>query len=136
MQPFGQKLQITRPAIASQPAFDRHFANLLDSYPLVHIVNLLGGKDQEALLTHAYEAHVKQASADNERFADHLAMSNFDFHARARAGGIETMREQIKREGHIMKAVGAFGYCIVSLEGEKQTPVTSECLVPSTAFIL
>jgi hypothetical protein len=39
--PFGQKLSITRPQAASQPAFDKHFDELVDVYQAVHCVKLV-----------------------------------------------------------------------------------------------
>ena len=46
LQTFGQRIQITRPQ-ASQPAFDRHFAGLVEEYGAVHSINLLGTKENE-----------------------------------------------------------------------------------------
>jgi len=41
LQAFGQKIQITRPAQASQPAFDKHFDELLSIYGPVHAVKFV-----------------------------------------------------------------------------------------------
>ena len=117
-QPFATKIQLTRPAIASQPAFDLHFQDLLSHYPKVHILNLLGTRDHEALLTKAYEDHLMQTISNDTTVARNVEMSNFDFHARARAGGIETLPDQLKREDRVTNTSDMFGYCLVTI-GEK-----------------
>ena len=61
LQTFGQRIQITRPQ-ASQPAFERHFTHLTEEYGAVHAVNLLGSKENEAILTSAYVRHLQIAS--------------------------------------------------------------------------
>ncbi|KAG8692921.1 inositol polyphosphate 5-phosphatase, partial [Ceratobasidium sp. 395] len=88
LQIGAQRIQITRPQAASQPAFDRHFAQLVEEYDLVHIVNLLGTKENEAALTAAYTAHLKTLRAGGSSEVD---MSNLDFHAVARTMGHETI---------------------------------------------
>jgi hypothetical protein len=118
MQPFATKLVITRPPIASQPAFETHFRDLLLTYPKAHIMNLLGTRDHEAALTQAYEGHLRQAMANDPIFRDGLAMTNFDFHSRARLGGIETIGDQIKQEVRLAGTSDDFGYCLVDV-GEK-----------------
>ena len=60
LQTFGQKIQITRPQ-ASQPAFERHFMQLIDEYGAVHAINLLGSKENEAILTSAYAKSLQVA---------------------------------------------------------------------------
>lgn len=116
-QPFG-KITVTRPQEASLPAFLRHFESLIDAYKSLHLVNLLSSKDQEALLTDAYESHLREAKRVDEDIRERVEMTNFDFHARSRVGGIESVKSQLA------SAIGAvsesFGSCLVGLEdGEK-----------------
>ncbi|VDK88573.1 unnamed protein product [Litomosoides sigmodontis] len=47
---------------ASSPAFNRHFRALKEEYGEVTVVNLLGAKEGEALLSKAYEAHCKNSN--------------------------------------------------------------------------
>ena len=82
-QTFGQKIQITRPH-ASQPAFERHFAHLLEEYGVVHAVDLLGSKENEAILASAYDRALRHARG---AFGNDLDITHFDFHRVVRLGG-------------------------------------------------
>lgn len=54
--PGQQKIQVTRSAEGTQPAFDLHFEHLALAYGAVHIVNLLSeSKPGEAELTSRYQ---------------------------------------------------------------------------------
>ncbi|THH26808.1 hypothetical protein EUX98_g7380 [Antrodiella citrinella] len=83
LQTFGQKIQITRPQ-ASQPAFERHFAQLSQEYGYVHAVNLLGTKENEATLTSAYERSLRSAP---DLFGNNVSFTNFDFHNMVKING-------------------------------------------------
>ena len=83
IQTFGQRIQITRPQ-ASQPAFERHFAHLMEEYGATHAVNLLGTKENEATLTAAYAKHLNQARGI---WGDQLSITHYDFHNVVRIGG-------------------------------------------------
>lgn len=93
LQTFGQKIQITRPQGASQPAFDRHFAQLVDQYTAVHAINLLGSKENEAILTAAYSQHLKAGRAAG---GEDIGFTNFDFHAIVRIGGHDSVPRDLK----------------------------------------
>jgi synaptojanin len=78
--PGSNKISITRSPEASQPAFDLHFATLLEKYGVVHIVNLLSStvKQGELELTQAYMSHVDRLPPEEQR---QVHLTNFDFHA-------------------------------------------------------
>ena len=78
--PGSSKITITRSAEASQPAFNLHFAKLIEKYGSVHIVNLLSQsvKVGEAVLGAAYQTHLELTPPDERRA---VSLSNFDFHA-------------------------------------------------------
>lgn len=127
MQPWASKVQLTRPPIASQPAFNKHFDDMLKAYPQVHICNLLGSKDQEALLTRAYETHLRNLTAEDPDFHSKLNMTNFDFHARARlGGGIETIEEQLSAEPRLPGAADQFSFCLASQSDKGYELVSSQ----------
>lgn len=92
LQTFGQRIQITRPN-ASQPAFERHFAQIIDEYGSVHAINLLGTKDAEATLSHAYARHLQAAKSiwDSD-----IGITHFDFHNAVRLGGHESVFRELK----------------------------------------
>ena len=86
--PGQQKIQITRSAEATQPAFDKHFEQLSLNYGAVHILNLLSEtKSGEVELSVRYKKHVAHSAPNQvlnfEEASDHseLQESHFDFHA-------------------------------------------------------
>lgn len=97
--PAQQKVQLTRPAEATQPAFDKHFAELQTTYGAVHIVNLLSNtKAGEVALTQRYRQHVQSRPLNAatgfttaSMSADHqlLLETDYDFHAETRNTGYE-----------------------------------------------
>lgn len=91
-QTFGQRIQITRPQ-ASQPAFERHFADLTDEYTAVHAVNLLGTKENEAILTSAYAQHL---SAARSVWGEDIGITHYDFHAAVRSGGHDSIMRDLR----------------------------------------
>lgn len=126
-QPWATKVQLTRPAIASQPAFNKHFDDLLKHYPRVHICNLLGTRDHESQLTRVYEAHLRTLTSEDPDFATRLQLTNFDFHARARkGGGIESIEEQLSRERSLMAATDRFSFCMASQSKKGYELVSSQ----------
>lgn len=92
LQTFGQRIQITRPN-ASQPAFERHFSQIIDEYGSVHAINLLGTKDAEANLSHAYARHLQTAKSI---WGSEIGITHFDFHNAVRLGGHESVLRDLK----------------------------------------
>ena len=92
IQTFGQRIQITRPH-ASQPAFERHFAQLTEEYGAVHAINLLGSKENEAILTSAYDRHLQIARGG---ITDNLNITHFDFHNQVRIGGHDSVVRELR----------------------------------------
>lgn len=92
LQTFGHRIQITRPT-TSQPAFDRHFAQLVEEYGSVHAINLLGSKENEASLTSAYDRHLKIARG---AIGEELYITHFDFHNAVRVGGHDSVIRDLR----------------------------------------
>lgn len=92
LQTFGHRIQITRPH-ASQPAFERHFASLAEEYGAVHAINLLGTKENEAVLTNAYGRHLQIAHG---ALGDDLGITHFDFHNTVRLGGHDSVIRELR----------------------------------------
>ncbi|KAJ8515324.1 hypothetical protein ONZ45_g7241 [Pleurotus djamor] len=105
-QTFGQRIQITRPH-GSQPAFERHFAHLIEEYGAVHVVNLLGTKENEATLTTAYSRHLQVARAS---LGDDLEITHFDFHNAVRLGGHDSVIRELRRMESIVDHIDRFGF--------------------------
>ncbi|KIK93453.1 hypothetical protein PAXRUDRAFT_145071 [Paxillus rubicundulus Ve08.2h10] len=108
IQTFGQRIQITRPQ-ASQPAFERHFAHLIEEYGAAHAINLLGTKENEAILTAAYAKHLYQASGI---WGDHLGITHYDFHNAVRIGGHDNIVRELGRQEAITEHMDRFGFTL------------------------
>ena len=92
--PGQQKIQITRSAEATQPAFDKHFEQLSLNYGNVHILNLLSEtKPGEVEISARYRAHIAHSPLNQilgvVEEPDHreLQESHFDFHAETKGPG-------------------------------------------------
>ncbi|TFY81149.1 hypothetical protein EWM64_g2863 [Hericium alpestre] len=105
-QTFSQRIQITRPH-ASQPAFERHFAQLMDEYNSVHAINLLGSKDHEAALTSAYAKHLSIAKG---LWGSDIGITHFDFHSAVKLGGHDSVIRDLRRLESISDNVDRFGF--------------------------
>ncbi|PPQ65581.1 hypothetical protein CVT26_000530 [Gymnopilus dilepis] len=106
LQTFGQRIQITRPH-ASQPAFERHLFQLMEEYGSIHAINLLGQKENEALLTNAYARHLQIARA---ALGDELTITHFDFHNAVRVGGHDSVIRELRRIESISDSIEKFGF--------------------------
>ncbi|KAF9651242.1 inositol polyphosphate phosphatase [Thelephora ganbajun] len=115
LQTFGQRIQITRPN-ASQPAFERHFAQIIDEYGSVHAINLLGTKDAEATLTHAYARHLQAA---NSIWGSDIGITHFDFHNAVRLGGHESVIRDLKRMDVISENIDRFGFTVCDISSNE-----------------
>ncbi|KAK8874407.1 hypothetical protein PGQ11_004921 [Apiospora arundinis] len=97
--PGQQKIAITRSAEGSQPAFNKHFEDLEQSYGAVHVVNLLSeSKPGEAELTQRYHFGVNHCSLsrpDEKQNRDHtlLRVTDYDFHAETKTLGYEAAKD-------------------------------------------
>lgn len=93
--PGQQKITITRSKEGTQPAFDKHFLDLEQSYGAIHVINLLNeSKPGEAELTALYRYGVRHSSLnelDGHNKQDHqmLRETEFDFHAETKENGYE-----------------------------------------------
>ncbi|KAI1082757.1 SacI homology domain-containing protein [Whalleya microplaca] len=110
--PGQQKISVTRSAEGTQPAFNRHFEDLEQSYGAVHIVNLLSAtKPGESELTQLFHYGVQHCSLSRpgEKSSDHalLRETDYDFHAETKTMGYEAARE-IRR--YIEHSADGFAY--------------------------
>lgn len=128
-QTFGQKLQITRPKEASQGAFDKHFLDLVGRYHAVHCVNLLGGGENEQLLSEAYNSHLKSLTSTlrtsgqtmnsiTGKEEELVGYTAYDFHAAVRVGGHDSVKEDLGRKVRSTRvAREGFGWSVVDRSG-------------------
>jgi hypothetical protein len=102
------KISITRSLEATQPAFNRHFQQLMDRFGSVHAVNLLNvDKVHEHDLSRRYKQHMKS----NPQLRSNLGYSEFDFHAEvAHGGGYESAKRILPRIQETMIEFGFYSY--------------------------
>ncbi|KAI0383936.1 SacI homology domain-containing protein [Hypomontagnella monticulosa] len=116
--PGQQKISITRSSDGTQPAFDKHFEELEQSYGAVHIVNLLSAsKPGEAELTDHFHyglSHCSLSRAGEKQSSDHalLRETDYDFHMETKATGYEAARG-IRR--YIEHSADGFAYYLAEL---------------------
>lgn len=91
-QTFGQRIQLTRPQ-ASQPAFERHFTQLTEEYGPIHAINLLGTKENEAVLSSAYDRALKHSP---DLYPGNVGITHFDFHAAVKISGHEYVVRELR----------------------------------------
>ncbi|KIY47483.1 DNase I-like protein [Fistulina hepatica ATCC 64428] len=116
LQTFGQRIQITRPH-ASQPAFERHFRQLIEEYGGgVHAVNLLGSKENEAILTSAYARHIQTVGASLGETVD---ITHFDFHNVVKMGGHEYLARELRRCETLVNYVDKFGFTMCDASNDE-----------------
>jgi len=93
--PGQQKITITRSHEGTQPAFDKHFEELQQSYGAVHVVNLLSKvKPGEVEVSEAYRWGLQHTplAHEGEKFSrDHalIQATEYDFHAETNDTGYE-----------------------------------------------
>lgn len=111
LQALNARIQVTRSQAASQPAFNRHMEHLLEEYGPVFALDLLGTRDAEEALSHAYVQHVDsfvrtwREEADEAGEQMPVRYFHFDFHTTARmAGGIEGVRPEFDRLVNVQTA--------------------------------
>ncbi|CCM05549.1 uncharacterized protein FIBRA_07776 [Fibroporia radiculosa] len=114
LQTFGHRIQITRPQ-ASQPAFDRHMMQLIEEYGSIHAINLLGSKENEAILTAAYARHLESAKVI---MGDTVGITHFDFHNAVRIGGHESVPREVKRLPSVADNVDKFGFTMTDASSD------------------
>ncbi|XP_069800909.1 synaptojanin-1 isoform X2 [Dendropsophus ebraccatus] len=91
LQVGSHRVRMSRGFEANAPAFDRHFQTLKRLYGRQVIVNLLGSKEGEAMLSKAFQSHLKAS----EHVSD-ILMVNFDYHQMVRGGKAEKLQSILK----------------------------------------
>ena len=131
--PGQQKIQITRSAEATQPAFDKHFEQLNLNYGAVHILNLLSEtKPGELELSARYKQHIAHSPLnqvlDIEEASDHkeLQESHFDFHAETKGPGGYEAASLIRRL--IQDRAEGFAYFLSDETGSFETAASEKLL--------
>ncbi|CAH8574963.1 unnamed protein product [Heterobilharzia americana] len=95
LQVGSHKISLSRPLDISLSAFERHFMNLMSQYGSIGIVNLLGCKQGEAMLSKSYQDQHRKSS-----FRNNIHHIIFDYHSELQSKGaksLEWINQQIDR---------------------------------------
>ncbi|KAF9998779.1 inositol polyphosphate 5-phosphatase [Modicella reniformis] len=87
LQLTSHKIQLSRGLETTKPAVRRHFEELIQQYEDVHILDLLGSKDQgEVTLSQEYRNQVEDLGP---LVLQHLHMTRFDYHNQVKGGNFD-----------------------------------------------
>ncbi|THD20455.1 Synaptojanin-1 [Fasciola hepatica] len=95
IQVGSHKIQFSRGLELSMDAFERHLMSIVSHYGATAIVNLLGSKQGEAMLSHHYQELHKQST-----FKSTVPHIVFDYHSETQlrgAKGLEWLEKQLRR---------------------------------------
>nr|XP_020454055.1 synaptojanin-1 isoform X3 [Monopterus albus] len=102
----SHRVKLSRGFEANAPAFERHFTALRRLYGKQVIINLLGSKEGEHMLSKAFQSHLKAS--------DHAAavkMVNFDYHQNVKGGKADKLHSVLKPQlSKFIEECGFFYY--------------------------
>uniref|UniRef100_A0A3Q2ZC69 Synaptojanin-1 n=1 Tax=Hippocampus comes TaxID=109280 RepID=A0A3Q2ZC69_HIPCM len=106
IQVGSHRVKLSRGFEANAPAFERHFTALKRLYGKQVIINLLGSKEGEHMLSKAFQSHLKASE-----HAASVKMVNFDYHQNVRGGKADKLHSVLKPQlGKFVEECGFFYY--------------------------
>ncbi|XP_026993932.1 synaptojanin-1 isoform X5 [Tachysurus fulvidraco] len=109
IQVGSHRVKLSRGFEANAPAFERHFTALWRLYGKQMIINLLGMKEGEHMLSKAFQSHLKASE-----HASSVKMINFDYHQMVKGGKTEKLLTVLKPQ--ISKFLDDCGFFCYSAE--------------------
>lgn len=101
---ISPKVQITRSFNATEPAFEKHFQNLISKYGPINIINLLSNsKTSELELSKSFKKHFLNLQKE---LPDSIFFTDFDFHQETS----KTYAQASKVLTYISESLSEFGY--------------------------
>ncbi|XP_020495487.2 synaptojanin-1 isoform X4 [Labrus bergylta] len=91
IQVGSHRVKLSRGFEANAPAFERHFTALRRLYGKQVIINLLGSKEGEHMLSKAFQSHLKASE-----HASYVKMVNFDYHQNVKGGKADKLHSVLK----------------------------------------
>ncbi|XP_070700363.1 synaptojanin-1 isoform X2 [Pempheris klunzingeri] len=91
IQVGSHRVKLSRGFEANAPAFERHFTALRRLYGKQVIINLLGSKEGEHMLSKAFQSHLKASE-----HAAAVKMVNFDYHQNVKGGKADKLHSVLK----------------------------------------
>ncbi|XP_070344881.1 synaptojanin-1 isoform X26 [Equus asinus] len=123
LQVGSHRVRMSRGFEANAPAFDRHFRTLKNLYGKQIIVNLLGSKEGEHMLSKAFQSHLKAS----EHAAD-IQMVNFDYHQMVKGGKAEKLHSVLKPQVQKFLDYGFFYFDGSEVQRCQSGTVRTNCL--------
>ncbi|RMC01774.1 hypothetical protein DUI87_21792 [Hirundo rustica rustica] len=123
LQVGSHRVRMSRGFEANAPAFDRHFQTLKNLYGKQIIVNLLGAKEGEHMLSKAFQSHLKAS----EHAAD-IKMVNFDYHQMVKGGKAEKLHSVLKPQVQKFLECGFFYFDGKEVKRSQSGTVRTNCL--------
>uniref|UniRef100_A0A8C3BGV1 Synaptojanin-1 n=1 Tax=Cairina moschata TaxID=8855 RepID=A0A8C3BGV1_CAIMO len=123
LQVGSHRVRMSRGFEANAPAFDRHFRTLKSLYGKQIIVNLLGAKEGEHMLSKAFQSHLKAS----EHSAD-IKMVNFDYHQMVKGGKAEKLHSVLKPQVQKFLECGFFYFDGKEVKRSQSGTVRTNCL--------
>uniref|UniRef100_A0A8B9J7B7 phosphoinositide 5-phosphatase n=1 Tax=Astyanax mexicanus TaxID=7994 RepID=A0A8B9J7B7_ASTMX len=109
IQVGSHRVKLSRGFEANAPAFERHFTALRRLYGKQVIINLLGMKEGEHMLSKAFQSHLKASEHSHA-----VKMVNFDYHQMVKGGKTEKLSTVLKPQ--INKFLDECGFFYYSAE--------------------
>ncbi|XP_050977742.1 synaptojanin-1 isoform X9 [Labeo rohita] len=106
IQVGSHRVKLSRGFEANAPAFERHFSALRRLYGKQVIINLLGMKEGEHMLSKAFQSHLKASEHSNA-----VRMLNFDYHQMVKGGKTDKLSTVLKPQiNKFLEECGFFYY--------------------------
>ncbi|XP_062982765.1 synaptojanin-1 isoform X1 [Elgaria multicarinata webbii] len=123
LQVGSHRVRMSRGFEANAPAFDRHFRTLKNIYGKQIIVNLLGSKEGEHMLSKAFQSHLKASE-----HADDIKMVNFDYHQMVKGGKAEKLHSILKPQIQKFLECGFFYFDGKEVQRSQSGTIRTNCL--------
>ncbi|XP_066891109.1 synaptojanin-1 isoform X3 [Kogia breviceps] len=123
LQVGSHRVRMSRGFEANAPAFDRHFRTLKNLYGKQIIVNLLGSKEGEHMLSKAFQSHLKASE-----HATDIQMVNFDYHQMVKGGKAEKLHSVLKPQVQKFLDYGFFYFNGSEVQRCQSGTVRTNCL--------
>ncbi|XP_034649761.1 synaptojanin-1 isoform X9 [Trachemys scripta elegans] len=123
LQVGSHRVRMSRGFEANAPAFDRHFRTLKSVYGKQIIVNLLGAKEGEHMLSKAFQSHLKASE-----HAIDIKMVNFDYHQMVKGGKAEKLHSVLKPQVQKFLECGFFYFDGKEVQRYQSGTIRTNCL--------
>uniref|UniRef100_A0A8C3SXN8 Synaptojanin-1 n=1 Tax=Chelydra serpentina TaxID=8475 RepID=A0A8C3SXN8_CHESE len=123
LQVGSHRVRMSRGFEANAPAFDRHFRTLKNVYGKQIIVNLLGAKEGEHMLSKAFQSHLKASE-----HAIDIKMVNFDYHQMVKGGKAEKLHSVLKPQVQKFLECGFFYFDGKEVQRYQSGTIRTNCL--------